>query len=97
MLITQAKLRQEIYRKTGFTPTELKIVFDAFREVMVEHMRNLDAVKLFAGITIFSKKTKPKSILVPSKKEWIVSKPRITVKLHVTEEFIKLINYRYEY
>lgn len=96
MKYNQAKLIGEMYHKTGFTPSELKYVFEALEEIIVDHVRNHDEIKLFNGFSIIGVERKDRICIMPDKTK-VPTGTLTSAKLKLGEGFKRAINYHYDY
>lgn len=97
MYYNQEKIISEMYHRTGFTSAELKILFDGLQDVITEHVRNHDEIKLFRGFSIIGVERPAKMLIVPTRDEPIPQDAFTSAKLKLGEPFRRAINYHYEY
>ena len=88
-MINKVDLYKEIAAKTGFAWTNVKEVMDVMSDIVVEHLKNLEEVKIFEGVSIAPTFVEEKKQYVPLLKEERIIPAHINVKGKFTYTFKK--------
>lgn len=87
MYLNQSDLLAEISEKTGYTRKELKLIFDVLKDLVYEHVRKNDTVRLFKGVLFQGKRYENMTVKNPQTGEWFVSEPFTRVKVYISRNF----------
>lgn len=93
--VTFRNLYTEVASKSGFTKAEVRAVLELTRDVLYEHLRNLDCVQLFRGLAILGKYKPPRKFSANWKSQEgreVVSKAKNVVEIYAGEYLREYIN-----
>lgn len=87
MFLNQSDLLAEISDRTGYTRKELKFIFDVFKDLMYDHMRKNDTVRIFNGLTFKGERREGRKLKNPQTNTFFIAEPFTRIKVIIGRVF----------
>ena len=91
MRINRRDYLQEVHEKTGYTESELRLILNGVRDVLIEHLRNEDTLLLFDGLMVSGVRTPARTKVNPAGKVCEIPE-KIQIKCKPTKTLREAVN-----
>ena len=91
-MVNRSDLYKEVAVKSGFASTNVNEVFSVLNDVLIEHLRNMEEVRLFDGVTFVPVHVEEKTRFMAMRNEEITTPEHNLVKVKFTKTFVDKVN-----
>ena len=91
-MVNRKDLYKEVAVRSGFASTNVNEVLNILNDVLVEHLKNLEEVRLFDGVTFVPSHVEEKIKYVPLVGEDRTIPEHTRVKVKISKTFVDKIN-----
>ena len=91
-MINRKDLYKEVSVKSGFASTNVNEVLDILNDVLIEHLKNYEEVRLFDGVTFTPTRVEEKTMYVPLVGENRTIPEHNRVRVKFTKTFSNKVN-----